>query len=174
MYCYCGICIDDFKESLVPLLHRIINLEELDLNIKVLCAEKFIDGDILKKDIMTHMPRLYKFTFNICSRITHRNQTNLPLNESIAKTFKYFANNQIITCIDHFQRYSQCRTYSYPYQWKMYNDITNNFREDLFINVTQVSLYDEHPFEHEFFFSNFEIISIYETINNIQSDSTTK
>jgi len=79
-----------------------INLEELDLNIIVQCDEKFIDGDTLKKDIMTHMPRLYKFTFNICSIINHRYQTNIPLNESIEKTFKYFSNNQIITCIDHF------------------------------------------------------------------------
>ena len=44
------------------------------------------------------------------------------------------------------------RAYStWAYQWKMYNDITNNFRDGLFINVTQISLYDEHPFEYEFF-----------------------
>jgi hypothetical protein len=128
-----------------------INLEELDLNITVRCYEKFIDGDILKKDIMIHMPRLYKFTFNICSTINHHHQTNFPLNESIEKTFKYFSYNQIITCIDHFQKFSRCHIYSYPYQWKIYSDITNNFPDGLFTNVTQVSLSDEHPFEYEFF-----------------------
>ena len=128
-----------------------INLEELDLNIEVECYETFIDGDTLKKDIMIHMPRLYKFTFNICSTISHYYQNNFPLNESIAKTFKYFSNNQIITCIDHFRIFSRCHIYSYPYQWKIYSDITNNFPDRLFTSVTQVSLYDEHPFEHEFF-----------------------
>ncbi|CAF1429205.1 unnamed protein product [Rotaria sordida] len=80
--------------------------------------------------------------------------SNLLLNEHIQKTFKYFYdNNQIITCIDHFQeeRYSQYRIYSYPYKLKVYNNITNNFRGALFTSGTVVSLYDERPFEHEFF-----------------------
>ena len=32
-----------------------------------------------------------------------------------------------------------------------YNDITNNFPGGLFEYVRVVSLFDEHPFEHEFF-----------------------
>ncbi|CAF5002804.1 unnamed protein product [Rotaria sp. Silwood1] len=143
---------DDFDESIVALLRRMLNLEELDLNIQVQCYEKFIDGDTLKKDIIIYMPQLYKLTFNICSIINHRDQTIFPLNEDIQKTFKYFS-NQIITCIDHFQEEgcSQCHIYSYPYKWKVYNYITNNFPGGLFTSVTQVSLYDERPFEHEFF-----------------------
>ncbi|CAF4077709.1 unnamed protein product [Adineta steineri] len=151
LYGFCVTCIQHFNELLVPFLCRMINLDELDLHINVLCYEKVIDGDILKKDIMIHMARLYKFTFNIRSTIKHRNQTNFSLNESIAKTFNNFSNDQIITGIDHFERYSKCRIYSCPYQWRMYDDITNNFRDGLFTNVTQVSLYDEHPFEDEFF-----------------------
>ena len=145
--------IYDFDASIVLLLRSMLNLEELELNIVVQCYEKFISGDTLKKDILIYMPRLYKFTFNICSIICHRNQTNFPLNESIEKTFKYFSNTQIITCIDHFQeeRYSQCHIYSYPYKLKVYNNITNNFRGGLFTSVTEVSLHDERPFEHEFF-----------------------
>jgi hypothetical protein len=58
-----------------------LNLEELDLNLIVECYEKFVDGDTLKKDIIIYMPRLNKFTFNICSIINHRNQINFALNE---------------------------------------------------------------------------------------------
>ncbi|CAF3758233.1 unnamed protein product [Rotaria socialis] len=119
----------------------------------VRCYEKLIDGETLKKDIVIYMPHLYKFTFNICSIIYHRNQTNFPLNEHIQKTFQYFPNNEIITCIDHFQEkaYSQCHIYSYPYKWEVYNNITNNFRGGLFMSVTKVLLYDEHSFEYEVF-----------------------
>ncbi|CAF4814343.1 unnamed protein product [Rotaria sp. Silwood1] len=142
-----------FDKSIVSLLRRMLNLEELHLNIIVKCNEKFIDSDTLMKDIIIYMPRLYKFTFNICSIINHCDQTNFPLNEHIEKTFEYLYNNEIITCIDHFQEegYSQCHIYSYPYKWKVYNNITNNFRGGLFTSVTQVLLYDEHPFEREFF-----------------------
>ncbi|CAF1644497.1 unnamed protein product [Rotaria socialis] len=150
---YCKRQIDDFDESIVPLLRRMLNLEELDLNIVVQCYEKFISGDTLMKDIMIYMPQLYKLTFNICSIINHGDQAIFPLNEDIEKTFKSFSNNQIITCIDHFQEegFSQCHIYSYPYKLKVYNNITNNFLGGLFTSVTQVSLYDERPFEHEFF-----------------------
>ncbi len=34
---------------------------------------------------------------------------------------------------------------------KFYNNITNNFRDGLFKYVSEVSLYDERPFEHEYF-----------------------
>ncbi|CAF4663674.1 unnamed protein product, partial [Rotaria sp. Silwood2] len=130
-----------------------LNLEELDLNIIVDCDQKFIDGNTLKKDILIYMPQLYKFTFNICSIINHHDQINFSSNEHIQNTFKNISNNQIITSINHFQeeRYSQCHIYSYPYKWKIYNNITNNFRGGLFTNVTRVSLYDECPFEYEFF-----------------------
>ncbi|CAF5107204.1 unnamed protein product, partial [Rotaria magnacalcarata] len=122
----CKEKIHDFDESIVPLLRRMLNLKELDLNLVAESHEKFIDGDTLQKDII-YMPQLHKFTFNICSTINHR---NFSLNEHIQKMYKYFANNQIVTCIDHFQE-------------KAYTG--------LFTSVTKVSLYDERPFEHEFF-----------------------
>ena len=72
--------LEDFNESVVPLVRRMINLEELDLNIKVQCYEKFISGDILKKDIMIHMPQLYKFTLHRYTTtiyvLTHTDKTN--------------------------------------------------------------------------------------------------
>ncbi|CAF0897635.1 unnamed protein product [Rotaria sordida] len=47
--------------------------------------------------------------------------------------------------------YSQCHIYSQPYKLKYYHKITNNFRGGLFKCVRKVELFDEHPFEHEFF-----------------------
>jgi hypothetical protein len=47
--------------------------------------------------------------------------------------------------------FNQCHIYSYPYEWKCYKNITNNFPGGLFKCVYEVSLFDERPFEHEFF-----------------------
>ncbi|CAF2155921.1 unnamed protein product [Rotaria magnacalcarata] len=54
--------------------------------------------------------------------------------------------------VDHFQgnRYNQCHIYSYPYEWKCYNKIRNNFPGGLFKCVYAVSLFDKRPFEHDF------------------------
>ncbi|CAF3014515.1 unnamed protein product [Rotaria sp. Silwood2] len=45
----------------------------------------------------------------------------------------------------------ECHIYSYPYTLRHYYYIRNNFPGGLFKCVRQVSLYDEHPFKHEFF-----------------------
>ncbi|CAF4584950.1 unnamed protein product, partial [Rotaria sp. Silwood2] len=62
-------------------------------------------------------------------------------------------NNKIILCVDYFsnRKEGQCHTYSYPYEAKCYESITNNFPGGLFKCVRKVSLYDERPFEYEFF-----------------------
>ncbi|CAF2066093.1 unnamed protein product [Rotaria magnacalcarata] len=128
----CKEKIHDFDELIVPRLRRMLNLKELDLNVVAESHEKFIDGDTLQKYIIIYMPQLHKFTFNICSTINHR---NFSLNEHIQKM-------HII---------SQYHIYSYRCKLKVYSDITNNFPGRLFTSVTKVSLYDERPFEHEFF-----------------------
>ncbi|CAF1244129.1 unnamed protein product [Rotaria sp. Silwood1] len=44
-----------------------------------------------------------------------------------------------------------CHIYSYPFTARSYENIANNFSGGLFTCVSEVSLFDEHPFEHEFF-----------------------
>ncbi|CAF4749764.1 unnamed protein product, partial [Rotaria magnacalcarata] len=55
--------------------------------------------------------------------------------------------------IDYFERAQllYCHVYSYRYTWKFYHYITNNFHGGLFKSVREITLYDEHPFEHDFF-----------------------
>ncbi|CAF4520178.1 unnamed protein product, partial [Rotaria sp. Silwood2] len=131
---------------------KINNKEKLP---KLRCFSKtFIDGDDLKTNIIDYLLQLNTFTFNIRSINYDLNQTSLPSNEDIQQTFKDFKYNQVISCVDYFEKwkYSQCLIFSYPYKWKYYNDITNTFPGGLFKCVQTVSLLDDRPFEHEFFF----------------------
>ena len=142
-----------YDQLILPLLYRMFNLEKLDLQLNVYCHKGFIDGNDLKEDIINHMPRLNEFTFNIRAFNHIYNPINLPSNEDIQHTFKDFTNNRIISYVDLFQdpllRY--CHIYSYPYRLKYYDNISNNFPGGLFKYVHRVSLYDEYPFEREFF-----------------------
>ena len=81
------------------------------------------------------MPQLNKFTFNICSLSSVYYEINLPSNENIQKTFRDFNNKEIIYWVDYF-----------PGQ--------------IFNCVRGVSLYDERPFEHEFFLRIAESFSL--------------
>jgi hypothetical protein len=147
-----------------------LNLQKLDLYL-ILCRSKgFVDGNELKKNILDYMPQLNKFIFNIRSIISLRNETYLTTNEDIQETFRDFGDNQVISCVDYFSdaEKGECHIYSYPYQLKFYRKITNNFPGGLFKCVHDVSLFDEHPFEHEFFLQIAQSFPLMErlTINN--------
>ncbi|CAF1128301.1 unnamed protein product [Rotaria sordida] len=167
---YCTFETVVYDELIIPLLCRMLNLEQLDLDIVVESKTTFIDGNDLKENIINHMSRLNTFTFSIRSLVDLRNQTELRSNEDIQHTFKNFKYNQIISYVDHFQekQYSQCHIYSYPNKRKYWNNITNNFPGGLYKYVREVSLYDERPFEHEYFLRIGEAFPFMEelTINN--------
>jgi hypothetical protein len=142
-----------YDQLIVPLLHRMSNLESLYLYLVPHNINRFIDGNDLKKNIINYMPRLNKFLFNIRSIIDFNNQISLLTNDDIQRTFINFKDNQIISCVNYFPKakIGQCHIYSYPYTCKKYNNITNNFPGGLFKCVREILLYDERPFEYEFF-----------------------
>ncbi|CAF1287143.1 unnamed protein product [Rotaria sordida] len=93
---------DKYNELIVPLLHRMINLEELDLHFVVYCKKRFIDGYDLKYNIINNLLQLNKFVFNIGSCLPLNDQAYLSLNEDCQLSFNGFKNNKIISCIDYF------------------------------------------------------------------------
>jgi hypothetical protein len=130
-----------------------INLEELDLDVKVYCESRFIDGYDLQNNITNNLSQLNRFIFNVRTHIPLNDQTHLLSKEECELSFKDFPNRNVIACVDYFfdRKEGQCLVYSYPYQVKYYEYITNNFRDEIFTYVREVSLYDDYPFEHEFF-----------------------
>lgn len=142
-----------YDKLILPLIYRMSNLEELDLSFTATGKETFIDGNNLKQNILNHMSQLKQFTFDIRSVILITNQMNLPLKEDIQETFIDWQYTKIISCVDYFRDYKQglCHIYSYPFLMRRFEDITNNFAGGLYPYVRVVSLYDQHPFEHEFF-----------------------
>ncbi|CAF4152902.1 unnamed protein product, partial [Rotaria sordida] len=114
---------------------------------------------------------LKQFTFDIRSRMFINNEMNLPSKEDIQQTFNDFQYTKIICCVDYFlEPYKEglCHIYSYPSLMRRYEYITNNFPGGLYGYVRIVSLYDEYPFEHEFFIRITQSFPFMEklTINN--------
>ncbi|CAF4505801.1 unnamed protein product, partial [Rotaria sp. Silwood2] len=165
----CDIKTCAYDELILPLLHRMLYLEKLNLCLIISERKTFFDGNDLKINIINHMSRLNKFTFNLHSSSCFYDQINLPSNEDIQKTFRDF-NNKIVYCVDYFPKanYGQCHIYSYPYKLNYYDNITNNFPGGIFTCVRKVSLFDEHPFEHEFFLRIAQSFPLMEelTVNN--------
>ncbi|CAF2143390.1 unnamed protein product [Rotaria magnacalcarata] len=142
-----------YDELILPLIYRMSNLEELGLSFTTTVKETFIDGNNLKQNILNQMSQLKHFTFDIRSVMFIKNQMNLPSKEDIQETFIDLQYTKIISCVDYFREYKRglCHIYSYPFLMRRFKDVTNNFAGGLYPYVRVVTLYDEHPFEHEFF-----------------------
>ncbi len=141
-----------YDEFVVPLIHRMSNLEQLSLHF-LNFNRSIIDGNNLEVNIINHLPRLNKFTFDIRSTIHFDKFDKLPSYEDIQNTLSNFKNDQIIICLDCFPKGEEfhCHLYSYPYSLTEYFYISNNYRRGLFKHVRSISLFDERPFEHDFF-----------------------
>ncbi|UJR12382.1 hypothetical protein I4U23_016559 [Adineta vaga] len=145
----------EYKSLVVPLIRRMSNLEKLGLYITASCVG-FIDGNSLKEDILHHLTKVKYFDFDIYSLIfIKNNQMNFSSKEDVQQTFTDFSCEKVISCLDYFphkRKIIQCHVYSYPFQMKSYENITNHFPGGYYRYVRIVSLHDdERPFEHEFF-----------------------
>ncbi|CAF1997646.1 unnamed protein product [Rotaria magnacalcarata] len=119
---FCDNTTDGYYQLILPLLHRMSNLEELDLSLLVWMNNTFIDDNLPSNEYIQETLKNFE-------------------NKKIITSMDYF----------HENKYSQCHIYSYPYKLKNYYNITNNFRVGIFNSVRRVSLFDERSFEHEFF-----------------------
>jgi hypothetical protein len=97
---------------------------------------------------------------------------DFPSNEDIHRTFTSFKDYQVISRVDYFPKagYGQCHIYSCPYTLTHYDNITNNFPGGLFNTVQEIELFDERPFEHEFFIKISQAFPFLKelTINNAE------
>ncbi|CAF1168958.1 unnamed protein product [Rotaria sordida] len=162
-----GLGLYNMKEKTA----RRLFIEKLGLYITTYVRDTFIDGNYLKKNIFNRMPQLNEFSFDFRSLLFINNQINFPSNEDIQRTFTDFQYNKIISYVNHFleENQAQCHVYSYPSQIQYYQRITNHFSGGIFKYVRLISLYDEHPFEHEFFIrisQSFPFIEKLSLINN--------
>ncbi|CAF4024620.1 unnamed protein product, partial [Rotaria sordida] len=78
-----------YDNLIIPLLHRMINLEELKLLLSVIRFDStYIDGIQLQDEVLIYIPRLNKLTFSIVTLLFNNNiKIDLRSNEEIQRSF---------------------------------------------------------------------------------------
>ncbi|CAF1182272.1 unnamed protein product [Rotaria sordida] len=145
----------EYDTLIVPLLCRMINLEELQLYLSVGRFDStFIDGNQLYDQFLIYMTQLKKFTFNIKTRITFEAVTDeLPTNEDIQRTFIERGYQQVASYvyIDSDLGDSVCHVYTLPYDFEYFTDLDNSFQRGAFEKVRRLEMSDISPFEYKLF-----------------------
>ncbi|CAF3492767.1 unnamed protein product [Rotaria socialis] len=157
-----------YDSLIVPLLRRMINLENLILYLSRIRNNKnYIDGNELYNDILIYMPQLNKFTFNIRTNVDKKNDGIVfSSNEDIQHSFRRkeyglvgsyvetFTTSSEYKCYSNSMPYhfkSRSHIYSLPYQFKNFDLLSNSFEGGMFGNVQSLIMTDIYPFEHNFF-----------------------
>jgi hypothetical protein len=157
--------ICSYDEHIIPLLHRMINLEELTL---FLCVGRIdstvIDGNELYEQVLSHMPYLNKFVFSICTCIhIQKNEIQIPSNENIQHSFIRREYGEVDSYV-HFEPRKpidgsdfetkaivKSHIYSLPYQFESFINLNNSFQGGMFVKVRCLTMIDAYPFEHQLF-----------------------
>jgi hypothetical protein len=133
-----------------------INLEELKLYLLIEVFNlNYIDGIQLYNELLCHMNKLNKFTFNIQTLVYSCNTNiNLSSNEDIQRSFIgkgiYKQIGSYININSNMIK-SKCHIYSLPYQFEYLLEITNSFPGGMFHTVRYLVISDIFPFEYKFF-----------------------
>ncbi|CAF4682915.1 unnamed protein product, partial [Rotaria sp. Silwood2] len=144
---------NEYDSQIVPLLRRMIYLEQLTLYLTVHNRSTFIDGSHLKNEILDHMIQLQTFNFTIITRTNVNIFVNNQLYEDIRCTFLNEKFHQVDFYLDQYpDGMARSYIYSLPYNMNVMRDISRNFPGGLFTNVRVISLTDVfYPFEHCFY-----------------------
>lgn len=166
LICYAHtICYD---QLILPLLRRMINLEQLTLFVSIVRTDKnYIDGIQLHDDILIHMAQLKKFTFNIVTNIIKKNvDLILSSNQTIQHSFIQRQYEQVVSYIEDYpgetanqshlcslpyEFSSRCHIHSLPYTFDSFYYLTNSFPGGIFHHVQWLLMTDLRSFEHQFF-----------------------
>ncbi|UJR27137.1 hypothetical protein I4U23_008436 [Adineta vaga] len=141
--------------QIVPLLRRMLNLEELMLQLPVIRRESaYIDGNHLYDEILHYMLRLKKLMFNIHTHIINNHiKINLPSNDDIRNSFIERGFQSTDACADYrlVRNRGSCHVYSLPYLFNEFLFMGSCFRGGQFNQVRMLTMTDERPFEHKLF-----------------------
>ena len=150
----CERISNQFEATVLPLLNRMPNLEYLHLRATVLVSGRYIDENYLEKYVFSRLPRLKTLSLFIHSYLCLSNgQLASLLSQKIEQISFRFLDNRIACYGDYFPeaRNIQHHLYTSTCLNKYFSGVSNRFPGGRFSHVRRVSLYDEKPFEHEFF-----------------------
>ncbi|CAF2044004.1 unnamed protein product [Rotaria magnacalcarata] len=144
-----------YDTQIVPLLCRMINLEELKLYLSVARFDStYVDSIQLYDQFLIYITQLKKFTFCINTEVFNdKVRVELPSNEDIQRSFIGRGYQQVTSYVhtNLMKTEGYCFLYSVPYDFEDLVQLNNSYQGGKFQKVRQLTIHDKIPFEHKLF-----------------------
>jgi len=161
----------EYDNQILPLLRQMSQLEKLTLSLQVHLRISFIDGTHLDNDIISKMPYLHTFIFDIVTEYVIINEKLLPTSDDVRRALIQRGYN--VGCyIDYVcNRTGRCHIYSLPFTLERIQEITIKFPGSVFMHVRHLVVSDFfRSIEHDFFvlisqaFPLLEYLTVYSIV----------
>ncbi|CAM4924218.1 unnamed protein product [Rotaria socialis] len=143
---------NEYDKQILPLLHQMLQLEELTLSLIVGDQTSFIDGTHLVNNILNRMSYLQTFIFNIITEYVRMDEELLPTLDDIERPLIQRGFN--VNCYTDYNEFynGQCHIYSLPYTIDCMHIHSSLFCGGLFRTVRYLYVQEFfRPFEDDFF-----------------------
>ncbi|CAF2887789.1 unnamed protein product [Rotaria sp. Silwood2] len=166
-YLQSGCFNGTYYGHVLSLLHRMSNIEALNLHLTIDNQTTFIDGKHIYNEFIVHMSRLRTFNFYFYTFILLNKSVNNLSKDDILQTFPNIIYQQVDCMFDYRYNDIKYHLFSLPFMFDYLPFIDNVFPSIIFDHVIRLLVDDETPFEHEFFmriacsFPLLKILSIY-------------
>ncbi|UJR08853.1 hypothetical protein I4U23_013108 [Adineta vaga] len=143
---------NEYNNQIVPLLRRMLNLQDLTLYLQIKKRHRIVDGIQLENDILSHLSKLQRFVFYISTGLISEHSFTRLSNDDIQRTFTNFKFGEVGWTMNDLNRcLIRYHIFSLPYKFYSIEAVGNQFTNTIYKNVTAVWVSDSISFEHEFF-----------------------
>ncbi|CAF0987158.1 unnamed protein product [Adineta steineri] len=154
--CFSLMYYGTFKEDLNPNeilshLRRMINLEKLTLHLRFLFKTTFTDPIYLLNQFTIHMPQLTSFNFYLGMKYNKCDLLRYLSNNNIKQNYVNIRDQTILDFVQNVNHEIVYHILTLPVQFTEFAYVGNTLPNITFNYVTDLVLYDEVPFEHEYF-----------------------
>ena len=165
--------MDTYDKDILTLLHRMPNLENLTLHLRVEDRQTLIDRNHLENEICLYMPRLQSFIFYIRTRTTYTD----VLSNVIDEVSIHFRQQPIVNITNRIMGGDEIayHIFTLPFLFDEIGSIGFIFPNIKFEYVTNLVIEDIIPFNHDYFVRlsfAFPLLSRLCIINSLQETST--
>ncbi|CAF1354061.1 unnamed protein product [Adineta steineri] len=150
-YLQCNCSNDIYYDEILPLLHRMSNIEALNLHLTIDNQTTFIDGNHIYNEIIVHMSQLRTFNYYFFTFIRLNQSVNHLSKDDILQTFPNIIYEQVNCMINYGYNDIRYHVFSLPFMFDYLGFIDNVFPSIIFNHVIRLIVDDNIPFEHEFF-----------------------
>ena len=154
-----------FDSKVVPLLRRMLNLEELRLSFRIRHRILFVNGIYLKSEVLHLMSKLNRFEFDISCDRTVIDSNAKPTSAFIRRTF--IENGYDVDCYIDYPRndIGQYHVYPLPFTRDRIHSIKLRFPGGNFLTVRILRVWNlDRSFEHSF-------LTVSNTIEQLENPS---